>query len=198
VIQLRSDCLVFKTPEGSIPCSVHDVAVELVGTQDLPLDPEMVRHAAAGVLHYFREELGRDLVTVGEFASALARVLRGFGFQVETEDLPAEPPATKPLSTGDSAPSLTVMETDLLRLAAETGGGFELAFFSRLRRQVEAGVGQSPSLLRFTGLRSCAKQLAGARRWSFRCQQLSDQIADYLRVCLIETCSAADCALEVR
>ena len=32
------------------------------------MDAEMLKHVSAGVMHYFREELDRTTVTVGEFA----------------------------------------------------------------------------------------------------------------------------------
>jgi hypothetical protein len=197
VIQLRSDCLVFKTPDGSIPCSAEAVAVELVGSHTGLLDREMLRHAAAGVLHFFREELGRDLVTVNEFAQALARVLRGFGVSVVVEEDGPAPVNESPVTAPAIAPSVRVRHTDLCRLACEAGKSFELGFFARLRHEVETGLEDSPRVLRFTGLRGCVKQLAGARRWGRRCQCLNDQIADYLRGCLTEQRLANDCALLV-
>ena len=197
MIQLRSDCLVFRTPEGSIPCSAEEVAVELVGSHTGLLDQEVLRNAAAGVLHFFREELGRDLVTVNEFAQALARVLRGFGFSVVIEDAEPGPATGSPVAAPAASTPDRVRHTDLCRLACEVGKSFELGFFARLRLEVETGLQGSSRVLRFTGLRGCVKQLSGARRWGRRCQCLSDQIADYLRRCLTEQRLAGDCALLV-
>jgi hypothetical protein len=52
-------------------------------------------------------------------------------------------------------------------------------------------------VLRFHGLRGCVKQLAGARRWSVRCEQLRYQIVEYLRQCLTAEPEQNDCALVV-
>jgi hypothetical protein len=56
---------------------------------------------------------------------------------------------------------------------------------------------QSPKILRFRGLRGCVKQLTGARRWSFRCEQLQDQIVSYMRECLSADREKNECALVV-
>ena len=179
MIQLRPDALFFKTSSGEIiPCSAEDVTVEFIGDAKSLLDPQLVRDAAHAVLHYFKVEQGKIQVSVGEFAQALATVLRGFGIDVRegeaaAKSLPA--PAPKPHA---------VAEADLSQLAFDSGKGFELLFFSRLRAELRCQLGHSPQVIRFKGLRGCVKQLAGARRWSGRCQQLNDQIVGYLRDCL--------------
>jgi hypothetical protein len=77
-----------------------------------------------------------------------------------------------------------VREADLRRLAYESGKGFELSFFPLLRSEVRRHLRLSPRVLRFRGLRGCVKQLAGARRWSRRCQSLEEQIVLYLQECV--------------
>jgi hypothetical protein len=51
--------------------------------------------------------------------------------------------------------------------------------------------------VRFRGLRGCVKQIAGARRWSQRCEQLEDQIISFLRECLNAETAQNKCALMV-
>ena len=71
MIALQSDCLLFQLASGeSVPCSVGMISVELTGGAQNALDPEVLRHAAASVFHYFKKELERETVTVGEFAVA--------------------------------------------------------------------------------------------------------------------------------
>jgi hypothetical protein len=41
------------------------------------------------------------------------------------------------------------------------------------------------------------KQLAGARRWNSRCEELQDQIVGYLRGCLTAETEQNGCALVV-
>lgn len=185
MIQLHSHCLAFEQPDGeAIPCSAEQITVEIIGAAAANLDQEVIRNAAVAVLHYFKTELGRTHVTLGEFTQALDRVLRGLGMSLEC------PPPPQP------APG--VAESDLRLLACAAAAGYELDFFPRLREELRGQLRQSPRLLRFRGLRGCVKQLAGARRWSGRCEALSDQIVDYLRTCLGTLEGGSECALVVQ
>ncbi len=184
MIALLSECLLFQLTNGeSVPCSAEMISVELVGGADGWLDPEVLRHAAASVFHYFKTELCRESVTVGEFAGALERVLRNLGFIIRAGAM--------------ESCSQEIIETDLGLMAQESGGGFELFFFPRLRDELRAQLRHSPRVLRFRGLRGCVKQLAGARRWSGRCEKMRDHIVEYLRQCLTAEPEPTDCSLVV-
>lgn len=185
MIALRSNCLVFQLSNGeSVPCSADMIAVEVIGEANGLLDPEVLRHAAASVFHYFKVELGREVVTIGEFSMALEKALYHLGYSIHAHAAGTE--------TRD------VSDTDLGRLADESGGSLELLFFPRLRDELRVRLRNSPRLVRFRGLRGCVKQLAGARRWTPRCEQLQDQIVEYLRGCLTaETAQQQDCSLVV-
>ena len=177
MILLSSDCLLFQLADGeSIPLSAEAISIELIGDASRKLDPEFVQDAAAAVFHYFKSELARDTVTVGEFSQALESVLRGFGLTVTR--------------------AAEIPEADLRHLAAESGTN-ELFFFPRLRDELRAQLRQSPRQVRFCGLRSCVKQLAGSRRWSPRCENLQEQILAYLRQCFRAESSQPDCLLVV-
>jgi hypothetical protein len=166
-----------------IPCSAELIDVNLLGDAAGLLDPDVVQNAARAVLHYFKIEHGKTFVSVQEFSRTLATVLRGFGMSVHSAEA--------------TAPSHRISDSDLRQLARESGHGFELAFFPRLRVELRRQLNQSPHLVRFHGLRGCVKQLAGARRWTGRCQYLSDQIVDYLRHCLSNDPGAKSCSLMV-
>ena len=92
------------------------ISFEITGNSCGLLDPEVLHHAAASVFHYFKEELRRETVTVGEFAVALEKVLRGLGFVIRAGGIEPRPP--------DAG------ATDLGRLARESADSLEL-FFSR-------------------------------------------------------------------
>ena len=65
MILLRHDCLVFKTMDGEcIPCSSEEVTLEIIGDAIGLLDETVIKEASAGVLHYFKSELGKTTVTV--------------------------------------------------------------------------------------------------------------------------------------
>ena len=184
MIALQSGCLLFQLASGeSVPCSADMISVELTGSTDCLLDPEVLRHAAASVFHYFKIELERETVTIGEFAGALEKVLRQLGFVIRAGALENR--------------SREIVETDLCLFARESADSLELFFFPRLRDELRAQLRQSPRVLRFRGLRGCVKQLAGARRWSVRCEKLQDHIVEYLRRCLTAESEQSDCALVV-
>jgi hypothetical protein len=183
MIALRTDCLLFELASGeSVPCSAEMITVEIVGEAKSLLDQEMLRHAAASVFHYFKVEMQRDSVTVGEFSRALEKVLSHLGYTIHTEDgsLPSE-----------------INATDLGQLLRDAGDSRELLFFPRLRDALRLRLQQSPRVVRFRGLRGCVKQLVGAQRWSYRCEQLEDQIVAYLRECLSAEPEQNKCALVV-
>ena len=193
MILLRPDCLVFKTSGGQhLPCSAHEIATKLMGDSAQWLHPELVEHAAAAILHYFKSEKGQHFVSVAEFCGALRRVLRGLGFDVKTSD-------SAPGWEGASQASAKrrVIEANLQQLADVSSQGCELLFFPRLRDAVRRQLDGTPLVLQFRGLRPCVKQLTGAKRWGARCQQLNDQIVEYLRTCLTAEKSGDGCALVV-
>ena len=195
MIQLHNDCLLFQLEDGQmIPCSVERFTFELVGDALGDVDADVIRNAASAVVHYFKAELNRTTITVGEFTQALEQVLKAFGLSVSATPLtpgatPPTPPKVMPI---EEAPS------DLAQIACESGKGFELAFFNRLRAEMRRQMSQAPHVVRFNGLRRCAKQLVGARRWNIRCERMSDQIVDYLRECLSHETPERVCGLVVR
>jgi hypothetical protein len=186
MIALASDYLVFQLANGqSLPFSAEMVSAEMLDGTASRFDPEFLKHAAHAVFHYFKFEMGRQTVTVGEFAGAMEKVLRGFALSAQS----------KPAETTPAPPE--VVESDLGQLAGESGESCELFFFPRLREEFRRQVKRSPRILRFRGLRTASKRLAGARRWGPRCQVLHDRIVEYLRHCLTAEAARSGCALVV-
>jgi hypothetical protein len=168
MIALASDVLIFDMGDGeSVPFSAEMISVELMGSVVSMFDADFVRHASHAVFHYFRNELRRDSVSVSEFAEALEKVLRGFV-----------------LSHGGKPAPESILESDLCQLACESGKGCELFFFPRLRKTLQDQLQLAPKVLRFRGLRGCVKQLVGVRRWNSKCEDLKEQIVEYLRQCV--------------
>jgi hypothetical protein len=184
MIALQSDCLIFQLTNGeSIPCSAEMITIEIAGNSEGLIAPDVLHHAASSVFHYFKVELSREMVTVGEFAQALEKALQGLGLTLFAEKLePRAPEAT---------------DSDLGRIAQESDESLELFFYQRLRKEFRARLQEAPRVMRFHGLRGCAKQLAGAQRWSARCEKVQEQIVGYLRECLVAEQEQKDCALMV-
>ena len=182
MIALATDYLVFQMATGeSVPFSADAISDELLGENDSTYDPELVGHAANAVFHYFKHELGYQTVTVGEFAAALEKVLDGFNI----------------CTRGAVERAKLVRESDLCALARDCSAGGELAFFPRLREQLNLHLQANCRVIRFRGLRECVKQLSGARRWSVKCQQMQEQVVEYLRKCLTPLSKGKEVALVV-
>ena len=178
------DSLVFKVPEqDALPTGQGEVAFQLFGDGDELVAPDVIHNAAAAVLHFFREDRGLETVPVAEFSAVLEKVLKGLGFNVSWS-------ATRP-------PDRAV-EADLQSLAQDSGPGFELVFFQRLRDQVRQNLQGSPPMLKFAGLRGCVRHMTGARRWTGRCQEMNDQIVDFIRECLTAENPDKPCGLVVQ
>lgn len=185
MILLADDCLVFHDPEGEgTPYSAETISVELIGESASMFDPEFLRHAAAAVFHYFRDELKRESVTMAEFTLALEKVLRGF--KLSPNDPPLDDPAPR------------IAQSDLCRLVGDSDDACELFFFPRLRDELRAQLRHAPQMLCFQGIRRCVKRLVGAQRWGPRCQALHDRIVEFLRSCMSHENHGTSCALVVK
>ena len=184
MITLAADCLLFELPTARASRIRRTwFGWSWRATRQSCSIRSLSEHATKAVFHYFKHELGRQTVSVREFAGALEKVLRGFAVTAQLS--PARDPKPR------------VLEYDLCRLAHESGQGCELVFFPRLRAELQRHLRQSPRVLRFRGLRGCVKQLTGARRWSPRCQTLEGEIVDYLRECLSAEPALAEFAMLV-
>jgi hypothetical protein len=182
MILLSDNYLVFQTASGeNIPYTAESVSVELMGDAASMFDPEFIKHAAAAVFHYYRDELGRESVSVAEFSLSLEKVLRGF--KLAESGSPVEIPGPR------------VLQSDLRRFATD---GCELFFFPRLRDELHTLLLQGPQMLCFQGLRPCVKKITGSQRWSQRCQAMHDQIVDFLRSCMTHETTGISCALVVK
>jgi len=190
MIWLGSDYLLFEMPGGEcVPFSSDAIAVEIVDETGGELDVNAVKQAANAVYHYFKHELGRQSVTVREFAQAMEKALDGFEISILSTKSAASPPITGQRVTAG------VVEADLSQIARESGRAFELNFFPRLRDELKSRLRASPAVVRFTGLRNCVKELTGAKRWSPRCRAMEEQIVGYVRQCLSADAARTGCTL---
>ncbi|MBN8247153.1 MAG: hypothetical protein J0L84_06885 [Verrucomicrobia bacterium] len=166
MIALHEDFLLVEGPEGvHLPCSVDHLTLEFIGQAAASVEPEILKQAAAGVLHYFKHEQGRQFITVGEFTEALAKVLDGFGIQAKVMEV----------QEGQ------VRTSDLRALAAGAGKLGELEFFQQLRTELRQRMSERPRRIEFLGLRGCVKQLTGRKHWCPACERLQGWIVENLR-----------------
>jgi hypothetical protein len=197
--------LVAKADGGFIPCSVEQLTFELAGSAAGQIDPEWLKQAAAGVLHYFKDELGQTHVTVAEFAQALARVFQGLGLTAEVTTEPAVPGATvkKPAETPETPEAAAtapgkVWRGDLQKIAVESGKLGELEFQRRLRELLDEAFAESPEAVEFSGLRDCVKEITGRKHWCPECRRWEAWLLDLLNAWFGEHAAGRRVALLVR
>lgn len=184
MIALHQDCLLVAQEDGGyLPCSVDKLTLEIVGESAGLVDSEVLKHAAAAVLHYFREELGRLTVTVGEFSTMLARVLGGLGIEAE-------------ISAQSEVAEVRVADLRPLARTVEQSG--ELEFYARLRTLLREQLAAAPVRLEFRGLRSCVKQLVRRKHWCPTCAEKELQVLELIRDWFQQDVASRSTALVVR
>ena len=200
MIALRDEFLLVAQEGGQfIPCSVEHLTFELAGEAAKQIDPEWMRQAAAGVLHYFKEELGKSHVTVEEFTSALSKVFQGLGLTAEA--IPVDPAAPTTVTTTTEAvlsANPAVWRGDLRAIAVESVDLGELAFQKALLSQLAAALESGQQTVEFSGLRGCVKMITGRKIWCPECRKWSEWIVDLLRSWLREKAANRHVALVVR
>jgi hypothetical protein len=195
MIALRDDFLLVAQEGGHyIPCSVEHLTFELAGSAANQVDPEWMKQAAAGVLHYFKDELGQSHVTVAEFTTALSKVFQGLGMTAEVTTI--APPVAEP--EGALAPPQVVWRGDLQAIAVESGELGELAFQKALLSQLTMALESSSQTVEFSGLRGCVKMITGRKHWCPECRKWSAWIVDMLRSWMSEKAGHRHVSLVVR
>jgi len=195
MIALRDDFLLVAQEGGHyIPCSVEHLTFELAGSAANQVDPEWMKQAAAGVLHYFKDELGQSHVTVAEFTTALSKVFQGLGMTAEVTTI--APPVAEP--EGALAPPQVVWRGDLQAIAVESGELGELAFQKTLLSQLTMALESSSQTVEFSGLRGCVKMITGRKHWCPECRKWSAWIVDMLRSWMSEKAGHRHVSLVVR
>ena len=193
MIELRRDCIWLAQPGGeAIPCSVEELTFEVVGGGAVEVEPEVLRHAAAGVLHYFKSELGRVRITLGEFAEALGKVLAGLGYSVEITGGAGDRVG------GEIRQESVIQTTDLRAVACAAGKMGELEFFPRLRTMLREQLAVAPKAVEFHGLRPAVKLLLGRKHWTRDCGELEQRILETLRSWWSHESGTRDTRLVVR
>lgn len=183
MIRRQSDCPGFNDDfhSGKMLKIEGEIVVELAGKSGALPDRELITQAVSAVIHYIKTDLKVNAIPAEEFSTLLEAVLEGFGYKVKTK---VKNGCANADNKGESSKSRIERETEIVNLqeiAEEAGSGYELFFFERLRHIVYKNLKRRPKLLYIHGLRSCVKQLVGARKWSPQCQRLSEDIVYFVR-----------------
>ncbi len=120
---------------------------------------------ARGVLQFLRERFERNIITLQELFEKIGVTLRTIGFPEIASHVRAAPPP---------------MELSLLELARESEG-LELAFYTRLAREVRELRAAGAERIEARQLRDAVMWLSRAEQWDARCRGLEGDIVDYAR-----------------
>ena len=184
MILLADNCLVFQTASGeSIPHTAESISVEVLGDAANLFDPNSSStppppsFIITGMNSAAKPSPSRNFPSRWKKSCAASSSRQESAAQASgSAHHPVRPPPARPA----------------IRRRRRT------FFFPRLRDELQALLRQSPQMLCFQGLRQCVKQLSGAQRWSRRCQELQDQIVEFLRTCMSRETSGTSCALVVK
>jgi len=185
MIQLHHHALMVCHENGRIePLLIEDLVARLARDAEpdpMEIEPWVLEIMVESVICHFQEELQRPQVSLKEFMDVTRTLLKSLSQEVIRKNQHA-------------------FQLDLLETARRCGTGFELEFFSEIRRffarSAAGSSGCNPSgpfslageeeekrerTLCITGLRHCAKFLSGRSRWGKRCAEVRDEIVAFIR-----------------
>lgn len=184
MIDLHRDSILLVQENGeAIPFSAADISFDVVGPSigSSGISTEILRQCTAGIVHYFKSDLGRSRITLAEFSEALVRVLAGFGYDIEVTGMTDGDPLSLEGAKQPSTAAPDVVPLDLQHVAMDAGKMGELEFFPRLKTLMDERMAQGPRALDCHGLRPAVKQLLGRKQWSPACRELERRIVETLR-----------------
>jgi|YelNatPaOPRAMG01_1025707.scaffolds.fasta_scaffold09604_4 hypothetical protein len=165
MIQLRADIAWVRHDDGrAVPLDAAQLAAELrvAAAQAGEADWWLAEAVAAAVQRFVGDEVADRVVAVRDLHTLLVALLITLGYA--------------PVAAVYAGRHLRA-EIRLDELAAQSAGGFELAFF----RQLDTVLQGANGFVQMRGLRSCVMQLRGARHWSAGCRRLAEEIVGYVR-----------------
>jgi hypothetical protein len=120
---------------------------------------------AESVTSYLRDHDCINVMSIERLTSAVQSVLQVIGY-------------------GEIAPHFVPVprvQVSLVELAREAGSGYELAFFDRLARRIQALCQGNQCYFELLGLEPCVKLLRARKIWSRDCDVLRTEIVSFVR-----------------
>jgi hypothetical protein len=129
-------------------------------------------HVTESIAFYLRLRTDESVVAFSQLSQTVRYVLKVIGYK---EIIPYFSPAPPPISVS------------LLEIAHEAGTGYELAFFDRLEKRINALVETGVDNLQLCSLQACVKHLRGVKAWTRACDSLREEIVCFIRERLTST-----------
>lgn len=142
-----------------------DVALERAARAAQHEDFPFVADIRGGIVRYLETKCPLKLLQLEELYERIRRMLVKIGCEGIAAQL------------RQLAPPLTV---SLVGAAVEAGNGYELAFFARLRSELDELRAAGAEEIRFSGLRESSLILRGASKWNPQCEKLQAEIRTFL------------------
>ncbi len=167
MIQLSRHALMVCYEDGRMePLGIQDLLSSMPNQCKLAaasMDPWVIETVFESVIRHIQEDQQRDKLPLSELVEMVSGLLSGYSEEVlQNKEIPQ-------------------IQLDLFETARSCGTGFELEFYTALRRFFTDHADLKPQPLQITGLRRCAKFLTGRRRWSKRCSDMRDEIVSFIR-----------------
>lgn len=119
---------------------------------------------ASALLAFLREDFHDGVISREQIEQLMRRSLVGIGYPEVAKKACLLPPR------------ISIHLPEIARQAP-----YELIFYPLLRQRLQFAVNMMVRGVRLKGIRSCAKTLGQARRWTRECQDTSDQIVAFAR-----------------
>ncbi|TAG10116.1 MAG: hypothetical protein EAZ42_04820 [Verrucomicrobia bacterium] len=127
------------------------------GLEDFPF----VSDIRQGIAEYLEKRCSLQMLPLASLYERIRKMLIQIGYEAIAQHLRQIPPP------------ITI---SLVRPAMEAGNGFELAFFTNLRAELEALKAAGAEELRFIGINESAQILRGSNKWNSQCEKLAGEI----------------------
>ncbi len=131
----------------------------------------LAEHVTESVTAYLALQYEGNVVTIPQLVRAVQSVLQVIGYAEIAPHVAPDTPGAR---------------LSLVELVREAGTGYELAFFDRLGRQLQALLRNGATYLELTGLAPCVKTLRARKCWSRGCDALQAEIVSFVRT---QTCN---------
>ncbi len=123
-------------------------------------------HVTSSILCYLSSEYEGTVVALESIEEIIRSVLRAIGYAEIADRFELFSPP---------------FELSLPKLAEEAGPGYELAFFTLLRKRMEPALSKHTSSLEISGLRPCVRSLQSVKTWNTNCTTLCIEIVQFVR-----------------
>ncbi len=117
------------------------------------------------VIEYLRHRFPRNTITIEELYGKIERVLAFLGCDDIAQTLEIAPPPVR---------------ISLAEIALDAGDGYELEFFRLLGERIAESESSGTTQILCDGLRSAVKRISSAGRWNRECENLANEIAEFL------------------